>query len=598
MTHFHRVISFTLNESRLIHFDGGGTPDTFAKNQAESMRQVPENSKETPVVTNAAETANAGTHRMQVSRIFLEQQKNKVASVPSNVVDPKNNISNVSADGIPPSPTPEQSSLPPLQQTPIPVDAVPDAGGVEQEGVSKKNQSSPDSSKTSEKPIAEPKATPDAQNNQPPAPEVKKERPEATTHGQKLENDMQDAMDVLNNPEAKSTEKFAAVMKMLGAIAEYGNRAFNQTLDEPLKKDQPSDQNNTAANISSENGNKPSKTPAESATQKLEDNAKPKDGKEAPKDLRQNVEQVKEKNRAERDRNTQEIKELDTTIVETKKENDSFIDQRSALEKQLNGLQGQEGVEGKQQTLKSRIENINQKIEANTKLIEKLDNQRDALEKKNEILNKEDEALDKMKEGATDVMKNMQEMMKTLTDTLLHNVGLKDIPTFSIEIGKDGKPIIVAIGGSKEMRDQIQQYAAKAGLQIEMRDAQTSSATPAKESKSPEQPKENQPSVNEIQNRRLTVVSGQIRSLAGDGIQIKGSAYVGAEFQTKDGLQVRYENSARQWQVKSPIEKTWQNPSNYEMGNSDIANKLKVFIQELDGLRQQEDEARKREQTA
>jgi hypothetical protein len=411
--------------------------------------------------------------------------------------------------------------------------------------------------------------------------------PEPKTHGERLERDMKSALDELKN--AEGTAKITALIKVLGSASEYIQRAFSGKLGEAIEQKKPE---NAPAGAPENGANKPPQTPAEAAQQKLEENAKAAlERDKKPIDQQQNIEEVKQKNAAERERNATEMKELGTSIDETKKENDTFIDQRGALEKQANALQGEEGSESKQQTIKDKIDAVNKKIDANKELITKLDARRDALDEKNKKLIEEDKALDRMKEEAGEAMKKSKELMSVINKAVKESGLEGTLPTLDVEMGKDGKPVITVTGGSKEIRAMIQEQATKNKWPIEMREGPVNAAAP-------EQTSETQPSANEIQNRRLMIVNSQIRSLTGDGIKVKGSAYTGASFVMPDGMEVRYETQSRQWQAKHITEKEWKDPTNLKMQNADIANRLKIFKVELGNLQKEEGDAKKREQAA
>jgi hypothetical protein len=270
-------------------------------------------------------------------------------------------------------------------------------------------------------------------------------------------------------------------------------------------------------------------------------------------------------------------------------------------------LSGKKKEEAKDETKKKENEEENEK-KAEDAEKDRVQKELGAGKKPDDIKKEADDRIVdadvKIKEGETKLTTKENEIKDKQSDLDVTKKSLdaENEPTAKEEIAKKFERLEKNMKKLIEDRDQIKKdmeaaVAVKSSAEltlkvlVELQHAKTVASAPEPE-------KEKQPTANEIQNRRLSIVNGQIQSFIRDGMKVEGSAYNGASFAMPDGMQVRYEIKGRQWQAKHLTEKEWSDASAVKIENTDVANKLKIFTTELDNLRKQEDEANKREQTA
>lgn len=399
---------------------------------------------------------------------------------------------------------------------------------------------------------------------------------EPGTHRERLTKDMNDAVQEFRNAE-NTLDKFAALMKLLGSVKEYLGRAMRGSLDELINKPKENGPKNSEANNALD-----SDDAAARVKKKLDDaSAKPNEKGDKPANLEKNIDKVREENQKKIDANNETIKDAREGEKKLKGENVKLIDEKSSLEKQKNELQGSENSEGKIAKIDIEMKNVQEKIDSNNKAIKQLDDLADTKEKENKKLEEEQKVLDDMKKQVPDALKTITDMFKL--------AGLK----VTIETYPNGKWKLIIEGLDNDLKNKLDPKATEGKpAEVSPDDIKDNKPEPKKA------PEKKNPSANEIQEGRLNIVDGQIRSLGIErGVKIEGSARTGAALNA-GSVDVRYDQGSHTWQVKQVGETTWKDPANEDLGkdNADLSQRLKIFNKELANWNKDEEDALKREQ--
>lgn len=424
------------------------------------------------------------------------------------------------------------------------------------------------------------------------------------TLGEKLERDLDKHMQELKNAE-NGTDKFKAMLKLLGTLMEYAKNLRN--LDQPLAN--PNDKNNAPAqgpaNKPGEvNNNAPENKDARARVDvKLNKDDKGGDSEKlSPANTAKRIEREKTKNSKETEANTKEItnlkelnKDLETTNKSATKNVETLTKQRTEKQDQLKQLENSQKPEDAQKKLELQndiklnteaIDKANESIAANKKLIENNNKKITDLEKKQTELKDEKKVLEGM-DKESDGFKKIADILKQVGDLMGMDISME----------KDGDGFKIVIRKAPDEIRKALKPDAKKDAPLEIKEKDMNKVPDQKPTKSAETKK---PSANEIQNGRLNVVAGHINSLGAEfGQKLEGSQFTGAKVSI-NGVDVRYDQSAHTWQVKQPKETTWKDPANEDLGkgNEDLSQRLKIFNKELTNWNEDEKEALKREQTA
>lgn len=545
------------------------------------------------------------------SKTATPRPNNASAVLENNVTPPPI----LNANGVPPAPAPDQSQLPTLEGRPSSPNA-PKPGASDQPVDGTKS--------------AAPEAKADALK---PGPEIQKE---PTTHGERLDRDLKASMKEFDEAETPQ-EKFAAGMKVFATLVEYTGRAFKNTLGEEIKQG-PKDgeaKGPDPKKPEGADGKSPEEKDKDRLGKELEDRStkekekakveKPIDAKEAGKKTEtraENIEGLKTEKGEKIKENAKQITALDSDIKDAKQQNGELLKRESAIKIEMNELQGNDGSEEGMKRLQTKLDTITKQIDAGKEGIVALDNQRDALTAQNKTLENDMKVLDTMKTDVEGVQKFIENVL-----------GKMKITGITFKINPDGSLEFTISGLTEEMKKLL----PKDGSVKAAEEGGEKKGEPVKEP-------EKIPTQNDVQNRRLSIVQGQLNGFAKDGVTIAGNAYTGAEFTSKDGqMNIRYDVTNKVWQVKEKGQSQWSSADTfapqieargwggfiYDNANSafdvagrgvayglaqgaskvdspknlidqnlesrkDIINRLKTFNKELSNIQKEEDDAVKR----
>ena len=246
----------------------------------------------------------------------------------------------------------------------------------------------------------------------------------------KLEGEDKAKYDALK-AELQSTEREQqkATVKMFAVVLETIKRLFDGTLLSDIQKAKGTDAGKQEPE--KKGGKQPPSSPTDMVQGDLL-NRKPNTIPEAKDALRD----ITRDTQKEIDKNTISINTFGKGIEDIKKENETQIDRKGKIEKDLNKLRGEDGKEDEVLALETELERVNSIINGNQKAMDKLDARRDELTKQNKQLEQKREAARVMGENLD---KGNEELLLML-DRLAKMLGLKKD---NLSVGFNGQPILI-----------------------------------------------------------------------------------------------------------------------------------------------------------
>jgi hypothetical protein len=453
MKHIHIVHGFSLGERRLIAFGAqmGGQPEL-----PDIKEFTKEAGKET--VNSLASTSDVmGAQKDLVSQLqkSLDSDTAKAAKISTMSLGPDSIDGSAKVGSILDKlNNPEQAVEP--QQNILrggvslpgqPAANAPEAAADQPEGAAGEN----------------PAETMDA------ADEAAEELPEPKTVGEKLERDLNKAMDNLSKAK-KPVEAIVAMIRVAGTLAQYLDKAMKGKLDEPLNGAPEADAKN---NPEGKTGKPEAKNTADATSleKELEDrlNKKPEvtEGKTAEgvskegatvdkqEDRAEAINGLKTEKTAEITENTTDIEKLDADVKTMKEENEQLITKKGELEKSINNMRGDESMKSELASAEIQLKSLAVQIDAKNEGITSIDKQRDDLSARNKQLESDVVTLDKMKTDTEAATKRIAEVTGEVAKILSEKFPGKKMPTFKIELGADGKVSVEITGMNEEFQKEL-----------------------------------------------------------------------------------------------------------------------------------------------
>lgn len=294
---------------------------------------------------------------------------------------------------------------------------------------------------------------------------------EEGTNGRALEQQMQKAMEVLNDPDATQEQKLLAFLQGLGALFEFIQRAFDGTLgDQRGKKTEKGPDGKTPEATPGAAG----KTPE----QQVADEAKEKAGPDAtPEKAKQAVVETREEKEAKIKANEERIAKIDTEIDDDQKDLKDLKTQRADIEAAVTDAK-QHG--GNTEELQMELEELDGKIKAIEQSIAKQIELKQKLEAENKELAAQVDAAKKIETNIDTAIAAFNVLVETLN-------GLTDgLPVKIVGLTMDGvTPKIVLEGDAALFTKWGLTPDAKGRVTVGLEDLQRIAAEAAKTPEAP-----------------------------------------------------------------------------------------------------------------